>query len=395
MAPKKKVVKAAAPVAVPAPTAVAPAAANEINAEQTLKASKALLAHMQKASKQKAEASTKKNLLDEIDEDGALALSETPVWLTLTTKRHIVDTNKLKPDKISVPHPLHTNPNETICLITADPQRSYKDIIASDDFPADLRKRITRVIGYTKVRAKYRQYEAQRQLLSSHDIFISDDRIINRLPQALGKTFYKTTAKRPIPVTFRTARTAAAGKKGGKRQDGDEVVNVPTAADVAAEVNKALGCALVALSPSTNTAIKVGYASWTAEQIAENVAAVATSLISKHVPKGWSNVKSIYIKGPETTALPIWQTEELWVDGADVVADKEGETKAVKDVEKANVGKKRKSLEEEKPESKKGPLSKKVKKLPESNDDDLKKQISETKTRLRKQKAASKAALDD
>ena len=392
MAPKKqkqKQVVAAAPAeAVPA-----------VDPEQALKASKALLAHIKKAATQTPASTTnKKSLLDEIDPD--LALSETPIWLTLTTKRHIADTNKLKPDKIPLPHPLHTNSHETICLITADPQRAYKDIVASDEFPEDLRKRITRVIGYTKVRAKYRQYEAQRQLLGSHDIFLGDDRIINRLPQALGKTFYKTTAKRPVPVVLRpTSRPKKAAHKQKKGGD-DEEVNAASPAEIAAEISKALSAALVSLTPSTNTAIKVGLASMTPQQVADNVHAVAEALVAKHVPKGWSNVKSIYVKGPETTALPIWQADELWLDGKDVAAPAieadDDEKKAIEEAEKANIGKKRKALEEGgATQGKKGPLSKKARNVPESDDADLKKQISETKTRLRKQKAAAKAAMDD
>ncbi|PKS07349.1 hypothetical protein jhhlp_005951 [Lomentospora prolificans] len=376
MAPSKQVV-------------AAPQGDAHIDPDQTLKASKALLAHIKKASKQKSESTGKKNILDEIEEDGSLTLAETPVWMTLTTKRHIVDTNRLKPAKIPLPHPLHTNVHESICLITADPQRAYKNIVASDEFPAELRARIGRVIGYTKLRAKYRQYEAQRQLFGEHDIFLGDDRIINRLPQALGKTFYKTTSKRPIPVVLQQSRPKAKGKR-ASRQKGEEEINAASPKEIAAEIEKAINSALVALTPSTNTAIKVGYASWEPEQIAENIQAVATALVEKHVPKKWNNVKSIFVKGSETTALPIWQTEELWLDGKDVIADSDAKT--LEQPEKANVGKKRKSLEGNK-EEKKGPLSKKQK-LPASNDVTLQKQIAETKTRLRKQKEKAKAALD-
>lgn len=119
-------------------------------------------------------------------------------------------------------------------------------------------------------------------------------------------------------------------------------------------------------------------------------------MAEKHVPKGWSNIKSIYVKGPETTALPIWQTEELWVDGQDVAADEEPKALEEGESEKANIGKKRKALGEGSQEQeKKGPLSKKAKKVPESDDADLKRQIAETKTRLGKKKAAAKAAMED
>ncbi|CAM1503253.1 Fc.00g080290.m01.CDS01 [Cosmosporella sp. VM-42] len=362
-----------------------------IDPDQTLKASKALLAHIKKASKQKAEESSKKNLLEDADE------LETPIWLTLTTKRHIADKARLQPGKIQLPHPLNSDESTTICLITADPQRAYKDIVDSEEFPAELKKKVTRVIDVGKLRAKYSQYEAQRKLFSEHDVFLGDDRIINRLPKVLGKTFYKTTLKRPIPVVLQGKAAKVDGKR-QKRQKTEGTVNAGTPADIAKEIEKAVGSALVSLAPTTNTSIRVGYSGMTPKQIAENVDAVVTALVEKWVPQKWRNMKSVYIKGPETIALPVWLTDELWVDEKDVLADTE-EAKALK-AEKANIGKKRKSLdgadEAEVPAPKK--KAKKVKEqaaAADGNDDKLDKQISDRKLRLRKQKATAKKAIDN
>lgn len=78
---------------------------------------------MKKASKEKAANADKKNLLaTSEDEEGA---GEQTIWLTLTTKRHIADSRNLKPGKIPLPHPLNTDPEMGICLITAEPQRAY------------------------------------------------------------------------------------------------------------------------------------------------------------------------------------------------------------------------------------------------------------------------------
>lgn len=351
---------------------------------QTLKASKALLSHIQKASKEQSEVSNKKNLLDD-DDDAA----ETPVWMTLTTKRHISDKARLQPGKIALPHPLLSTETEqlSICLITADPQRAYKNIVDAESFPADLRSKIGRVIDVTKLKAKFSQYEAQRKLYAEHDVFLGDDRIINRLPKILGKTFYKSTAKRPIPVILQTKAPKVDGKrKRTKAAEGE--VNAASPEKIAREVTKAIGSALVSLAPTTNTAIRIGYANWTADQIAENVDAVATALVEKWVPQKWNNVKSIHIKGPETVALPIWMTDELWVDDKDVVAN---------DNTKAAAGKKRKSTGAEEPAAE-SPAPKKAKKAaapkPETDDAQLDKQIADRKANLRKQKANARKAMD-
>ncbi|TPX08535.1 uncharacterized protein E0L32_010022 [Thyridium curvatum] len=377
-----------------------------VDPDQSLKASKALLAHIKKSAKESAVAPGKKNLLEDADEEGAGA--DTPIFVTLTTKRHIRDSSRLQPNKIVLPHALNTDPETTICVITADPQRHYKNLVASDAFPEELRKRITRVIDLTHLKAKFNQYEAQRKLRGDHDIFVADDRIINRLPKVLGKVFYKSTIKRPIPAVFQKSRQKVDGKrvKRDKAKAGDDVNSRP-AAEVAAEIEKAVGAALVNLSPSTNTAVVVGYAGWKPEHLSANVEALVQQLVDKLVPSKWDNVKSVFIKSPHSTALPVWQTDSLWLEGKDVVEDGSEAARAIEDKkEKANVGKKRKSIEaagpgegKEEDEEKPSRPAKKSKKAAaaaaaESNDDKLDKSIAERKAKLKKQKSAAKKAMD-
>ncbi|KAI5868346.1 ribosomal protein L1 [Durotheca rogersii] len=376
----------------------ADSAAPLVDPNQILKASKALLAHMKKASKEKAANSEKRDLLaGSDDEDGS---NEIPIILTVTTKRHIADSRSLKPRKIPLPHPLNTDPEMRICLITADPQRAYKNLVASTEFPAEWRKRITRVIDVSKLKAKFKIFEAQRKLYSEHDIFLGDTRIINRLPGILGKTFHRSTAKRPIPVEIQARIPKSEGKRVKRVKDAD-TVNACTPVQLASEIERAVGAALVHLSPTVNTAVRVGHAGWSAENIAENVEVVARDLIDKFIPGKWKNIKSIYLKGPKTAALPIWLTDELWLDQKDIVPDSSLEAGATLPVEKANVGKKRKSLEgrqaeEAAPPAKKAKKAKKAKPatLPESDDALLEKEVAARKAALQKQKKAAKKALE-
>lgn len=212
------------------------------------------------------------------------------------------------------------------------------------------------------------------------------------------------------------------------------MANSCTPAEMAAEVEKAVGAALVNLSPSTNTAVRVANASFTAEQVAENAAAVANALVAKLVPQSWKNVRSIYLKGPDTAvsfsvvsplppcravpcflfatrktdpvdyqALPVWLTEELSLEEKDVVGDDSEEARRLLTSQKANVGKKRKSLNgaAEEEEEAAEPVAKKAKKgkkaaaaKTEAVEDKLEKEISERKAKLKKQKAAAKKAVD-
>jgi ribosome biogenesis protein UTP30 len=286
-------------------------------------------------------------------------------------------------------------------------------MVASDEFPDDLRKQITRVIDLSHLKTKFKAYEAQRKLFTDHDIFLADDRIINQLPKVLGKTFFKSTAKRPIPVVLMAARERVDGKRIARpktvkkeKRDPVENVNARPLPEIVSEIRKAVGSALVHLSPSTNTAVKVGYAGWPAEHLAANIETVAAALVDRFVPQKWDNVRSLYVKGPETAALPLWQTAELWADEDHVIADGDEAAKAIEDAksETANIGKKRKSLgagedgEEkaaEEPKAGKTRAAKKAKlPLPESNDDKLDQEIAERKERLKKQKKAAKKAIE-
>jgi ribosome biogenesis protein UTP30 len=352
---------------------------------------------MQKVETEKTKASEKKSLLAETGDDEDTQTNGQPIWLTLTTKKHIVDQKRLKPAKIALPHALNTSPTTTICLITADPQRTYKDIVASPIFPAELRSRITRVIGVHKVKAKYHQYEAQRQLLAEHDIFLADDRIITQLPKILGKTFYKSTTKRPVPVNIQAPAPRTDGKRIARAKGDGAAKEVISPPKLAAEIEKTLSCALVALSPSTNTSVRIGYAGWTAEKITENIETVANELIAKFVPQKWKNVRAIHIKGPETAALPIWLADELWTDENDVLTESLEETKAITSSEVPNIGKKRKVLEVAREEPKAERKAKKVKAthLPESNDSNLDKDIALRKEKLKKQKEEAAASVEN
>jgi ribosome biogenesis protein UTP30 len=301
----------------------------QINVDQTLKASKALLNHVREQTKKLQELSSKKNLLasaktsDSEDDDA----EDTPIWLTLTTKQHIVDKQRLLPSKIKVPHSLNKSENLSICLITADPQRAVKNAVADPSFPPHLSSRIDKIIGFSKLKARYHSFEAKRQLRDEFDIFLADDRIVTRLVGELGKTFYKGSTKRPIPVNLAQTEKDENGKrvkatlprKINPKDDKAALVASPTI--VAAEIERAMDCVPVSLKPGTNVSVRIGLASFTPTQLSDNMKAAAEAIIEKHVVKGWRNVKSILVKSPTSTALPIWLADDMWVDEERIIKE--------------------------------------------------------------------------
>ncbi|KAF2405052.1 ribosomal protein L1 [Trichodelitschia bisporula] len=287
---------------------------------QTLRAVQALKSHVERASKTEEK---KPSLLEEDEESTG---KEVPIWLVMTAKKHISDTKKLKPGKIPVPHSLWQGASQRICIITADPPASntkvYKELVKSPLFPADLAKQIVKVVSMGKIKSKFRAFEGRRQLLAEHDMFLADERIVHMLPTVLGSTFYRSTTKRPVPVCLTGKETW--GKKDEKKdplkpkpkrtkeEGGPPTIGAP--ADVGAAIQKALDSTLVHLSQSPTTSVRVGWASWPAEHLVANVDTVVEGLTSRFIPKGWHNVRAIHIKTPDSAALPIWLTEELWTD---------------------------------------------------------------------------------
>lgn len=307
-------------------TKVASGTPYQLDPSQTLRATTALLKKIGADSVARKDNGGKANLLEDADEDEDSDETATTVWLNVTTKKHILDQRKMKPGKIIVPFPLQSaaSPSLRICLITADPQRKYKDIIASERFPAQLGSRITRVLGTEKLKAKYKTYESRRQLFAEYDMFLADDRIITRLPALLGKVFYGTGAKRPIPVAMQGKPENARDEAGNKRvklsEGGDKLKRSEiTPEALGHEIERAVGAALVHLAPSTNVSIRVGKSSMTPDQVAANLDAVVSVLTEKYIPQGWRNIRSLHIKGPNTAALPIWLADELWTDENDVL----------------------------------------------------------------------------
>jgi len=287
------------------------------------------------------------------------------------------------------------------------------------------------VIDIQKLSKKYKTYEAQRQLRESAEIILADDRIITRLPKVLGKTFYGTTKYRPIPVSLAATPERVDGKRVPGADRATDRAKAGTAKDVAAEIQKAVDSTLVHLSPSTNTSVKVGLASWEAEKVVANVKVVTERLIEKFVTKGWRGVRSVHIKGPETVALPIWLASELWTEEGEVLDEggvqkvveantsKKRKTAALAPEEKAELSNKKKSKKDDKKASEQpdeptnkrkadssledlvastGAVKEKKAKKPKtekSNDDKLDAEIALRKATLKKQKADAALPAED
>ncbi|KAF9214775.1 hypothetical protein CPC16_009851 [Podila verticillata] len=229
-----------------------------LDIKQAGKAAKALLGHLEK------EGQNKNQLLEE----------DQAIWLIIATKK-FSDASKAKPYRIPLKHSI-VAPDAEVCLFVKDPQKDYKRLLEEKQVKA-----VNKVIGVSKLRAKYKPYEAKRQLCASYGMFLADARVVTVLPKLLGKTFF-LKKKQPIPVDM-------------------------TKADLKKEIARAIGSTYMHQTTGTCTAVKIGLTSMSAAEITANIEAAIPHIIEK-IPRKWKNIQAINLKSNESIALPIFNS---------------------------------------------------------------------------------------
>ncbi|KAH7337029.1 ribosomal protein L1p/L10e family-domain-containing protein [Rhizoctonia solani] len=217
----------------------------------------------------------------EKEESELLGAKEEVVWLNVAVKK-VYPEKKLKPFSIPVARPIIDPRTTSICLITKDPQREYKDLLDAQNV-----KFISRVVGVTKLKGKFKPYEARRQLMQDHGMFLVDERVVPMMPKLLGKIFFKAK-KQPVPVNLQ--------KK-----------------DLKAELERAVSSTYMHQNQGTCTSIKIAPTTFNSSQVLDNLTTALPEIV-KHIKGGWENIQSLHIKTSASVALPIWSCDlkERW-----------------------------------------------------------------------------------
>lgn len=244
------------------PKAAASPARSKLSEEQVAKAVRALCGRLQGG---------QASLLD--DSASTMHLQIALTRMPKGRDQHLARKHH-KPHILQLPHPARTLGECDVCLFTKDPQREYKDKLAV----AQVAR--VKVIGLDKLRKKYVEYEAKRQLCAAHEVFLTDDRVMPMLPKLLGKSFFKKN-KQPaaVDLTRKNVREALRQAVEGTRF----------------------------LPPSgTLVSVLVGFSSQEQAALVANVMAVAAQAIPK-LKGGWLDVQAVYLKTSDSVALPIFQ----------------------------------------------------------------------------------------
>jgi len=235
-----------------------------VDHKQVVKATTALIKHIENTKQNEAEKKKKTALWQEDD-----------VILLMLTLKKVPEKERTKPYRISIPYPLYGTDTE-ICVLVKDPQGDYKKKFEEQNV------KVAKTIGVSKLRTNYKPFESKRQLCGSYDLFLADSRIIPLLPKLLGKTFFKKK-KQPIPVDLK-----------GK--------------DLQREITKARMSTYLYLSGNgTCIAVRIARTKYSIDQIVQNIT-VGLSHIVENIPKKWKNIQSIHIKTSDSVALPIYNS---------------------------------------------------------------------------------------
>lgn len=208
------------------------------------------------------------------------------VWLQITVKQ--LDTQrKVKPARIPLAHPL-LDTDASVCLLTKDPQREYKDLLMEKNITT-----VNRVVGVEKLKGKFRPFDARRQLARDHDLFLADERIVPMLPKLCGSVFYKDR-KFPVPIDLTN-----------KKHLGELI-------------DRALASTYYMQNKGSCSTVKVGFLQrHTPAEIVNNIAYALPAIVSR-IPGKWANVQNIEVKTGRSAALPVWNCRLTDGDGDDV-----------------------------------------------------------------------------
>lgn len=191
-----------------------------------------------------------------------------------------------------IPHTLVTDDTD-VCLFVKDVHKGAEDQEDKRDFTPSVRhfkqiveeagvKKVEEIIPVIQLKREYHDFEMQRKLCDSFDLFLCDERISKFMPKLLGKNFYKKR-KFPINVTL---------------TGGNQVVTK--------SLKKALESVHGLVSgQGSSTSVTIGHTGMTSQQISENISAVVSHMITV-IPGGWPNISGLYVTTTKTTSIPLY-----------------------------------------------------------------------------------------
>jgi len=223
------------------------------------------------------------------NEKPSLVEENTSIQLQYSFKK--IPQLKNKRIHVRVPHSTVTD-NTDICLFVKDVHKGAEDQEDKRDFQPSVRHfkkivdeaglhEVEEIIPIIQLKREFRDYEMQKKLCDSYDLFLCDERISKFLPKLLGKSFVQ---KRKQPINVKLHSQEAATKS----------------------LRKVLFSVHGLLSgQGSSSSITIAHTGMTSQQIADNIVAAVQGLTAT-IPGGWLNFRGLHVTTTKSTSIPLY-----------------------------------------------------------------------------------------
>lgn len=142
---------------------------------------------------------------------------------------------------------------------------------------------VKKIIPLQKLKKNYKSFQQKRELLHSFDLFLCDKSLIEMMPGVLGKAFYQSKSKAPVPVTITQTKPVE-------------------------DIIAAVKCACLRIPTGPCVGVKVGDISMDGEKLAENVKTVIAAA-DAIFEKEKSVIHSVALRYTDSPSLEVYRRE--------------------------------------------------------------------------------------
>ncbi|KAH3673080.1 hypothetical protein WICMUC_003913 [Wickerhamomyces mucosus] len=197
--------------------------------------------------------------------------------LILTKKSLFTSKVDFKPKLIQVSNITEFSDIPKIALFVRD------DLIDSSKLEeienSELNQYISQIISAKELHSTYKPYEKRRELFKNYDLFLADDGLVTTLPKSLGKVFYDSNNKLPIPIRVKKDVSVIS---------------------ILGQIKKILNSKIYRLNKSNVLNVKLG-----------NISQINSEQILKII-NNFSELKDIFIKSNQSPSLPLYELETVY-----------------------------------------------------------------------------------
>lgn len=252
-----------------------------VNNEQISKAIGEIISYVSRESNKPSSESSKKDLFEDADEqDDEISKN---LFVNISTKK-LNSKFTLKPKAIRLSHQFRDVSKLRTCIIVKDQLITSNETLESIEnlnLPT-----LQKIYTIQDIKTEFKNFEKRRQLHNDYDLFLVDDNVFNILPNALGKTFFKSN-KAPVPIKITKNKELSL----------ESLKN---------QLAKAVSSTFYIPPISNNIVIKAGgINNLNQDQLVDNVQDIIATF-------NQNDIRAIFVKTTLSPALPIFYADKIY-----------------------------------------------------------------------------------